>query len=540
MSSSEEKFTNYMTVLDINADEIMRESKEFLLTLIKPGEYSRKEDINPVFNKLTEYYTAKFDECAKKLSTREIVQSLLWTHSKYFDTTPESQKLRQETDWDLPSLHKATMIGIERALLIDKAQSDVVGDEEIKLLVLVQGYANMLIGQYVSSDQIHGVFSDLMTVTIWPEDDTRMMKSKIKSEVITAMNDIDKPKEENERRKKIVTGKDEPQELDIRKSILNEPFKKTLGADFEQVRQIMLTFTGTSKPMFLRKESELITVLSQQSGLAESAVRKILDGFTLTKQKLETMRQSSDLLPWKITKEKMRIARKPLIGLDFEGHYCLFWSPVMVRDLLNYFNGLLAFQEIPKEWQSEEMSAGMIALQKESSDWLEEEIGRLLAKRGFVGRNVKSSIGKTPRQISLGEQIDYLGYHSDFNLLLVCECKLVKWSSEPRDFYDDYCEFVKNINKPTKETYSGQLERKFIAVMKNPTGVVDALISEFPSVPKNTTRPLRVAKILLTYHPMRISVLMNDFPCKSIVRFIDELDASPRDWPYQNGVLSIA
>lgn len=520
---------------------------------LQPGQYTDPVVINSVFVKLLSYFEKKFHKYARRVPEELLVSNFMGNYEQAFGNmrrTGQQPQTLPDNFGSPPSVQTALLFGIESALLHSKPWwlqwvvhmwrllKEKLGLlDEFRLAIDFKA-AELCVTEMVeeaeSSNQVYGIYKDHTTLTVRPprqagEPREKFMTSRIDEQLKQEMEElVGDPRAENAKKRELFNGRDVPSELETRRAAFDEAFRNELGADFEQIRTILLSFTH-ERPFILR-EKDVVKQISRQFDFEPRLVRRIIDGLLLTKRKL----QASETPIWKIDRQNNRISRRPIVGLRlWDGHFYLGWSPVILDQMLNHFNELMIYRELPQEWMKGEVKTELERLSGEVSDWFENEVIRLLSERGFTGRSVNRGIGRGQSQISNPKgQIDFLGFNNELGVLLVAECKLVKWSGNAAAENGDYKDFIRNDEKPKKKTYADKLKMKYEWVCENASDVMHALASEYPNITYG--EQIRIAHVMITYHPTRIAVFSKDFPLRSVVRFIEDFDAA-QDWPYDFG-----
>jgi len=528
--------------------------------LLKPNVYTDPEIINPVFVALLNYFEKHFRRYARKVPVNTLMSMFM---KKYEDAFGEYQRTgvlptSLPNNYGSPAtVQKALLFGLERSLLLNRPwpvawilhkwrllkekmgmidESRTAIDYEAAELCVTN-----MVEEAESSDQIHGIYKDHTTLTIRPprrEDEPRetykFLQTELDPQLKELMKEYGDAKEENKKKKVLFKGRDLPSEYETRKKALDAIFKEHIGATFDEVRTILMSFDH-ERPWILR-EHQIVGQISKQFGFSKEVINRVIDGLLLSKKKLR-----GDTPVWKLTRQKNRITRKPIMRIRlWDGYNYLGWSPVILREILNHFSELMIFGELPDEWLTDKtVRDASEKLSQDVSTWFENEFIRLMSERGFVGREIKKDkvIGRDDAQIKYPKgQIDFLGFNSDLKLLLVAECKLVKWSADAGDENGDFREFIRDYERPKEKTHFDKLISKYEWMCANAPRVMAALKKEYPEIDYGES--IKVASVMVTYHPMRISVFAKDLPLRSIVRFLEDFD-SVHKWPYDFGIKEI-
>ena len=110
----------------------------------------------------------------------------------------------------------------------------------------------------------------------------------------------------------------------------------------------------------------------------------------------------------------------------------------------------------------------------------------------------------------------------DNNALVLAECKMLEGRLEPRFFRDDISSFI-----TARDCYSDRFRKKINWVVNNRQNVADAF-----GLKADITRILTV---LITLYPSYAAYKILDFPCVSLVEFMEDYNAKGF-WPYSIGM----
>lgn len=516
---------------------ISDEVESIARAILKPGVYRDPKDINPLFQKMFEHYEGRFLEYAKRLPTTEFLAFFMRRYEEVLGKYYRTGKVDDLPFSDAPSTQKALMFALERAVLFANGNAKKISRRELMVSLNAAYLCATRMAEFaVSSDQIHGVYKNHTEVQIFDgrNDKGNFMQMKIDPDIFKAVNDLQDAKKNNKERMALF-GEDAPAELDVRKKYLDPHMKGELGFSFEEARSVANAFI--QKKPFILPEHMMIDSIAKHVRLDVAIVRKIVSGFSITKEQLE----GRETPIWKMHLQNNRIAYRPLLVADLykEGLHIGF-APVLVQDVLNYFNGSLIYKYWPAEWETPKLKTQIEYLSNEVSSWFELKSKEVLHARGFVGENYSTSIGVRKNiipipKVGVGE-LDFLGYHPKLKLLLLVELKLTRWGSDPRDYYDDYRQFVDNPD-PKEVTYKMQVDRKANWIQQNFKSVLDAVTDQF-RLPRSSGK-IRFARCIATYHPTVASVFIQDFPCCTIVELCKNLD-SCSDWGFKSGISEIS
>jgi hypothetical protein len=502
MAKDEETFEKAVSELQ----SIIDGAEPIARKILEPGVYTDPKIMNPAFLALLGYFEKHFRRRARKVPVNLLISMFMKNYEDAFGEYQRTGVLPTSLPDNFGSpatVQKALLFGIERALLLNKPwpiswivyqwrklkeKCSLVDDSHTAIDYKAAEFCvTEMVEEAESSDQIHGIYKDHTTLTMRPprrDDEPReaykYLKTELDPQLKEDMKDYGDAKEENRKKKILFNGKDLPSEYETRKSALNQIFKEKIGADFDEVRTILLAFNH-ERPFILR-EHQVIEQISKQFGFTEEVVRRVIDGLLLSKKKLR-----GDTPVWKLTRQKNRITRRPILKMRlWDGYNYLGWSPVILREMLNHFSELMIYGELPDEWLTDKaVRDAAEKLSQDVSTWFENEFIRLMSERGFIGREIRKDkvIGRGDAQIKYTKgQIDFLGFNSELQLLLVAECKLVKWSADAGDENGDYREFIRDHERSNVKTHFDKLLSKYDWMCENVANVLPALKKKYPEI----------------------------------------------------------
>ncbi len=192
----------------------------------------------------------------------------------------------------------------------------------------------------------------------------------------------------------------------------------------------------------------------------------------------------------------------------------------MAQESLLQLVNWISYQHLPAEWRTPVTANAVAELSRGSGKWFEEIVSGNLRALGIRGERVHRQIGKGDRHIqvpsSVGE-IDFLGYHPEWNCLLVAEAKMVMTGLEARYWRDDIKQFVSGSS-----SYAKRFRRKIAWMIENAARICEAM--EIAPVPK-------IAPVMLTLYPCIARMFIPDFECVSITEFMLDCERASA-WPY--------
>lgn len=439
-----------------------------------------------------------------------------------------------------PSRVIALRFIVERIVLLGETDDDSIPHEVKKFAAhRVFTCAEELVNMYILSDQTLRAFPEHTRLTV-AHGAPQFLSLKLDAldplfgERVRAVQITNA---EKSRIEELLEGRDIVGDSDARRRHLDPVLKEIVGADLDTIFQVMRLFCapfippeGEKYPIPFLMEEMVLNGIAEKMKLSREVVNRIVEAFMLTREKMETEKHEV----W-ISDNEYRSFSRPLLRLLHVKGWHITFSPLMVSESIDHFLNMLAFNQAPAEWMAPSLKVALTRLHNELSVAFESRYAALMQQRDFVGRRFSGVVGTGVARIRIpGDvgEIDYLGYCQRLNLLVVTECKLTRWGSNPKDYYNDRRDFVDD-----KKSYVKQVTRKAEWVQGNLQAVFDAMKSVLP-IPADAPLPSRVAHCIVTYYPTPASLFVRSCPCTSFAKFFDALDAA-NAWPYESGVKEV-
>jgi len=174
-------------------------------------------------------------------------------------------------------------------------------------------------------------------------------------------------------------------------------------------------------------------------------VLRILEGFSLSKEKIENMEPSRKI---SLPKQEYRAFRRGFFEIHYDGgKHFLFSIRMAIEALANLESGFV-FKQLPFEWRNESTKQALDIISNKAGKWFENLVMQQLKKLGILGSvSLKTVIGFGKEQILIPQnigEIDFLGYSGADDLLIIAECKMISSAVEMRQFRDDMTDFVQS------------------------------------------------------------------------------------------------
>ncbi len=232
----------------------------------------RRKDFIPrltpgVLRRNYKYYEKKFLKYAKRIPTNELAGYFMGQYEKSFGEYQRTgilpTKMADKLE-DPPTVQKALLFGIERALLLSKPwpiqwliyfghklmrKIGLYTDNHLVFnCVTAEVCVTEMVAESESSDQIHGIYRNNTTLSLkeprganMPRESYKFLKTEIDPILKKEMGEIGDPKVENSKKKILFNGRDLPSEYDTRKKAFDKAFQEKIGASFDEVNYHHLT-----------------------------------------------------------------------------------------------------------------------------------------------------------------------------------------------------------------------------------------------------------------------------------------------------------
>jgi hypothetical protein len=514
------------------------EAAKHLRIKYKQGVYTTSVDINQILQHQFQFYETKLSQLLPQLASRDFLEFLLYQ----FDCSTEIENLfrkgklshEQGQRWKelQPTFRRAIKYMAECIVQFQPGEEPIVSGEQ--LLSLVEAAwrcAEELVQMYILSDQTYYLFPNDTVFTIFPPGEELYYSHEIKKDYYS---DLQKRKVSDvKNRSRFVPGPSFVFDLKRHDQILGNAFNELVGTSYLTAINFLRQIIQNCKPTpgefpipFMHRE-ETIKVFAEQFKISVPVASKIIDGFSITKQKLE----SEDPKVFK-PKREYRAYRRALFQMPHSTGEHFAFSASMANENFTLLIKESIFGHFPSEWLNQNVKSALGKLSNEAGSWFEKIVADNLKQLGFFGSGFKDSIGIGSDQIQIPAevgQIDYLGYLPSESLLLAAEYKLVDDSFEPKYFRDELQDFIYSDNAHIK-----QLRRKSDWVRANLNLICKALSS--CNHIRTTVRPQKVAGAIITLLPAFATYFINDYPCVSITELRMNFEKSGH-WPYNIGVL---
>ena len=521
---------------------ILYEARSFVLDRFKPGVRSAKPDVAEILKCVFGFYSSKLDRILKKLASREFMEFTLY---QYDVTSKKRETLVDETTNEgcqlnshLASTRRAIKYLAElTALRPALPERATVGRENLFNYTEEAFFlSGMLASLYMLSDQAYYLFPGQIEIElcatdiivdgdVWPVPFRLTSPQNIQPADVIFNRRLFRDREHRGNHFPADTLNYNPQKCT---EFLNPSFENSFGCSFSNFMEALVLVNERTQPLadnypvFFFSRGKLVCELGKMLSLHEETIEIILRGFTITQFQ---MREEERVI-FK-PNQNFRAFRRGYFEFPHASGTHLVWSKSLAAENFLHLHSGLCFKKLPEEWLTETTRCAMEALSNEAGAWFERETKAKFELLGINGSGRKNLIlGKQGKHIPIPPeigQLDFLGVsRQDNNALVLAECKMLEGRLEPRFFRDDISSFI-----TARDCYSDRFRKKINWVVNNRQNVADAF-----GLKADITRILTV---LITLYPSYAAYKILDFPCVSLVEFMEDYNAKGF-WPYSIGM----
>lgn len=521
-----------------NEVKVRIEAEKNLRSEFGVGRYTDRETINQILLHQFGFYINFLEQLLPTLASLDFLTFLL----AEYDTTAEIDRLYKNNQlndndkerWaDLgPTVRRAIKYLAERVILFQPVElPDVPIEEIVEATEKIWICAEELVKHYILSDQTFMIFPDDTIFEVNPEGELDYWTLEINNHCATEIRE--RTRIDTMNRDKFIPSLLFNLQSSEHEKILGDAFKNTMGISYLEVLGVLRTFIDGAQPPedgfpipFIHREQTIIS-LANHLNFPQQAVEQVINGFSISKSNLET--EGREI--WK-PKQEYRAFRRGIFEVPDAAGTHLIFSKAMAKENAIQLVGGAVFKDIPPEWRSDEVNAALETLSNEAGKWFEQVVLENLETIGIFGiKSIKNGIGQQDKRFAIPPdvgEIDYLGYSPSENLLILCECKMVRGGFEPKYFRDEIYEFVNS-----KKSYFNKFQRKIDWVRQNVSDIGNALSSvrayEVPITPTH------IATAVITLYPSIVSCFTTDFPCVTITEIMTGYEQN-KSWPYTLGI----
>lgn len=517
---------------------IRREAERHLRDGYSCGTYSDPAKINGILQHQFGFFHRLLGERLPDLASRHIVEFLLHQYGQtskielqYKKGNLSAQDVGAWNRWG-PTMRRGVKYLAERVALLEPGEAPRAAEHaRLQLTEECTICAEQLVNLYIESDQTFMLFPDETDLTIRPEGTDYYLDLKVR--------DFDRfdirPRIERDMRNQSRFVPSPPFQLDFKAhaAILDVTFKQSFGFSWTDamaaLKHLIDTAVVPDKGFdipFCRQDVVIDGMSKNIPGATLETAGRFLQGFSLPVKK---MREEGREI-WK-PKQEYRALRRGFFEFPHPTGPHIVWSREMARECVFMLTKGVVFQRIPPEWKSTEVNAGLAKLSNQAGKWFEGVTEDNLAKVGIVGVKSLKGVGMGDKRIAVPAEVgelDFLGYHPGWRLLVLLECKMVDGAFEPKYMRDDISTFVK-----ADKSYVRKFRRKVEWVRNSLKAVCAGLGTVMPKV--GPIAPANLATAMVTLHPTLASVFITDLPCVSLTELMIDIEERGA-WPYAKGL----
>lgn len=520
-----------------NEVKLRIEAEKNLRSEFAIGKYTDKQTINQILQHQFGFFISFLDQLLPMVASLDFLTFLL----DEYDKTSEIDRLYKSDQLDNddkerwaslgPTVRRAIKYLAERVILFLPAQMPDASDEEIiesteKIWICVEE----LVRHYILSDQTFMVFPDDTIFEIHPEGSLHYWTLEISNQCATEIQE--RTRIDTANRDRFIPSPSFDLESSKHESIIGNAFRNTMRISYVEVLGTLRTFIDGAEPPqdgfpipFVHREQTL-TSMASHLNFSQQVVEQTIAGFSISKSDLEN--EGREI--WK-PKQEYRAFRRGVFEAPHSTGTHLLFSKSMAKECAIQLVGGVVFKDIPPEWRNDEINLALETLSNEAGKWFEQIALDNLETVGIFGvKSIKRGIGQQENRIIPPEvgEIDFLGYSPNENLLVLCECKMVRGGFEPKYFRDEIQEFV-----TSRKSYFKKFQRKIDWVRNNVNGLSNALMSvrEYDA----PIKPTHIATAVITLYPSIVSCFANDFPCVTITEIMMGYEKK-HSWPFDSGI----
>ncbi len=511
---------------------IRRRGRVHLFSRFSPGEYRGAEAANAVIQHQFKFYENMLRPMIPQLAARDAAEFLLFQYDEAWRLLHGNGilDLRERQKWATvePVFKRAIKYLVEMICLNEfNPPANPSPDEALFAMESAMVCAESMVDLAQQSDTAHLVFRKDCVVRVF---ESGPLDFEITVEGAYAGFDhalLERIRRDRNSRVKFVGFPQFDQHTATHQKYLDAPFTQSFGMSYGEfiaaIRDIIEGCQPSLHPrsfptLFVRRGQVLDELAKFNPSRARAAIERAIDGFSISPANLKADKR----VVWN-SKQESRAYRRGFFVFPHETGPHLAFSSEMAKESLLQLVFWVCFKRLPAEWRTPETLKALDALSRAASEWFEDVVCRNLQSLGIAGQRMHRSIGSGRRQIKIPDavgEIDFLGYHSQQELLVLAEAKMTLPGLEARYWRDDLDEFVFRAG-----SYAERFRRKISWVTENRDAIAAAL--GYDSV-------LDVGPAMLTLYPCIAKAFIKDFPCVSITEFMLDYECA-KQWPYAHG-----
>ncbi|WP_437193186.1 hypothetical protein [Planctomicrobium sp. SH527] len=516
---------------------IRDEAERNLRESYSSGTYRDPATINEILKHQFNYFHEQLDSRLPFLASSDLIIFLLHLYDqtsrierKYREgsLSPDELKMWKRCG---PTMRRGIKYLAERVALLGRDDALADSRDRLRLTEECTIYAEQLVELYVKSDQTHMLFSDQTELTIQPAGAGHPLDLKVRD---FARYDIHS-RISRDGCNWIQFFQPPPFHLDTGEhaAILDPAFERSFGFKWSNAMHALkliiaaeVVQKGNFDISFCPRDLVVEILAKNIPGATKQKAGQFLEGFLLPVTKM----LDEGRLVWK-PKQEYRALRRGFFEFPHPTGPHIIWSRELAKECLITLTVGVVFQRFPPEWKNADVEAGLAKLSNKAGVWFEGVTMDNLRKVGVVGLKSLKSVGMGDKRIAIPADIgelDFLGYHPGWRLLVLLECKMVGEASEPTFMRKDIDTFVKG-----EKSYVNKFRRKLGWVQNHLNEVCAGIESIFPNV--GSISPQKLVAAIVTLNPTIASSFITDLPCVSLTELMLDIQECGT-WPYDTGL----
>lgn len=518
--------------------EVRAAAERHLRSRFNVGRYREKDEINSILQHNFAFYCGVLEQLLPRIASIHFLKFVLFQFEQYtrVDRLHGRRELNHAQDWRWssigPNLRRAAKYLAERLCFLrpDEApqahEQNLLGFSE-KVWIC----AEQVVDLYMQSDLAFMTFPGQTMIEIFPPGQERYLDLEIVADCPDIRARVRLDASERER---FVPDAPIFSDLHEHNRVIGEDVREVIGLSYRDsvgvladlIRRCRAAPDGFPIP-FIHK-ARALEQLAEFLHFPVNAIEQAVRGFSISRAQMESEQREL----WKPNRE-YRAYRRAFFEVPHPTGEHFIFSPAMAGEAFLIFSRETVFGQFPKEWRSNALNSSLSRLSNLAGKWFERVVEDNCRAIGFVGRrSAKDILGERDARIEIPQdvgEIDLLVYSERENLLLILECKLIRYSFEPRYFRDDIHDFALS-----RRSHSDKFRRKVRWAQDNLEALCNALASTEP-LRGVRVAPNQVAAAIVTLYPTMATCFINDVPCVSIAELMIDYESMNR-WPYELGV----
>lgn len=521
--------------------EVRAAAETHLRARFEPGTYHDKDQINSILQYNFAFYASLLDQTLPAISSVDFLKFVLFQFDLYtqVDQLQRGSQLNQREDerWSLigPTLRRSAKYLAERLCLLRPDAAPQADERELlKLAEKAWISAEQVIDLYMQSDIAFITFPGQTRLEIFPPGEDLYLEHEIVSDCSDIRTRVKLDASERER---FVPDAPILSDLHLHNQFVGDDVRNVFGLNYRDAIGILAGFMMRCRPApngfpipFMHK-ARAINLFADRLGFPREAVEHAVRGFAISRDQMESEQREL----WKPNRE-YRAYRRAFFEVPHPSGDHLIFSPAMAGEAFLILGREAIFGQFPQEWRSDAVNASLSRLSNRAGKWFEQVVEDNCRAIGFVGlRSARDAIGDGDARIQIPQdvgEIDLLAYSESERLLVILECKLVRYSFEARYFRDDISDFALS-----RRSYAVKLRKKVKWLRDKVMAVCSALASVAP-LRGSLVAPNQIATAIVTLYPTMATCFIDDMPCVSVAELMVDYQ-STGSWPYQLGVMTV-